>query len=74
MSVRSRSCRTLESPRRFEISRIELDDEVFAIDGKLGDGAGAKLKSAVEARPSDDVNGVGRVDFEELAMRDASMG
>src|SRR5580700_2320436 len=52
---------------------IELDDEMFAVDGKLGDGARAKLKSAVETSPLDDVNGVGRVNFEELAMRDARM-
>ena len=52
---------------------IELDGEVFAIDGKLSDGARAKLKSAVETCPLDDVNGIGRVDFEELAMRDARM-
>lgn len=33
---------------------IELDDEMYTIDGKLGDGAGAKLKSAVETGPLDD--------------------
>jgi hypothetical protein len=52
---------------------IELDDEMFAIDGKLGDGARAKLKSAVETCPFDNVNGVRRVNFEELAMRDTRM-
>jgi len=52
---------------------IELDDEMFTIDGKLSDGAGAKLKSTVETCSLDDVNGVGRVNFEELAMRNAGV-
>ena len=52
---------------------IELDDEMFAIDGKLSYGTGAKLKSAVETCSLNNINGVGRVNFEELAMGDAGM-